>query len=73
MTAALATAFFLSVAWLIVVAIAATLDGKVGRIGDALAGRVPPPVAPVMARYSLRYSLRRSQRAVMRPRLRAAA
>ena len=73
MTAALATAFFLSMAWLVVVAIAATFEGKGGRIRDALAGRVQQPVAPVIARYSLRYPLRRPQRAVMRPRLRAAA
>ena len=73
MTAALATAFFLSMAWLIVVAIAATLEGKGSRIRDALAGRLPQPVVPVVARFSLRYPLRRPQRAVMRPRLRAAA
>lgn len=73
MTAALATAFFLSAAWLVIVALAATFEGKGSRIRDALAGRVPQPVSPVTARFSLRYPLRRPQRAVMRPRLRAAA
>ena len=73
MTAALATAFFLSAGWLIIVALASTLEGKIERIRDALAGRVPRPVVPVNARFSLRYPLRRPQRVVMRPRLSAAA
>ena len=73
MTAALATAFFLSVAWLMIVAMAAAFEGKGRRFRDALAGRIPQAVAPVRARFSLRYPLRRPQRAVMRPRLRAAA
>ncbi len=73
MTAALATAFFLSAAWLVVVALATTVEGKGRRIRDALAGRAPQPVAPVFARFSLRYPLRRTQRVVMRPGLRAAA
>ena len=73
MTAALATAFFLSAAWLMIVALASTLEGKGGRIRDALAGRVPRPIVPVNARFSQRYPLRRPQRVVMRPRLSAAA
>lgn len=73
MTAALATATFLSIAWLAIVTIAATFEGRVGRFRDALAGRAPVRYAPVAARFSLRYPLRRPQRAVMRPRLRAAA
>lgn len=73
MTAALATAFFLSVAWLIIVALAATFEGRGRQVRDALAGRLPRPVPQVTARYALRYPLRRPQRAVMRPRLRAAA
>lgn len=73
MTAALATAAFLSIAWLAMVAMAATFEGRSGRFRDALAGRAPRRLAPVAARFSLRYPLRRPQRAVMRPRLRAAA
>lgn len=73
MTAALASAFFLSIAWLIIVALAATIDGKGQRIRDALAGRMPRPLSPVEARFSHRYPLRRPQRAIIRPRLRAAA
>lgn len=73
MTAAFATAFFLSAAWLVIVALAATFEGKGRRIADALAGRVPQPVNVATTRFSLRYPLRRPQRAVMRPRLRAAA
>lgn len=73
MTAALATAFFLSIAWLVIVALAATFEGRGNRVRDALAGRVRRASPAVTARYSQRYPLRRAQRAVMRPRLRAAA
>ena len=73
MTAALATAFFLSIAWLTVVAIASTFEGKGRRFRHALAGRIEQPVAPVTARFAARYPVRRPQRAVMRPRMRAAA
>ncbi|WP_118857181.1 hypothetical protein [Sphingomonas mesophila] len=73
MTFALATAFFLSIAWMIIVALAATFEGKGQRIRAALTGRVPQPLPPVHARFALRYPLRRAERAVMRPRMRAAA
>ena len=73
MIAALATAFFLSVGWLVVVAIAATFEGKGQRFSEALAGRARKPIAPVAARFSLRYPHRRPQRVTVRPRLRAAA
>ena len=73
MTAALATAFFLSICWLVLVALAATLEGKGRRFREALAGRAPQAGTPVRVRFSQRYPLRRPQRAVMQPRLRAAA
>ena len=73
MTFALATAFFLSIAWLTVVALAATFEGKVLRIGDALAGRTPQYIPPLTVRLSARYAPRRAQRPISQPRLRAAA
>lgn len=73
MTAALATAFFLSVSWLVLVAIAATFEGRGRRLRDVLAGRLPAAITPVVARFSPRYPVRRPQRVTVRPRLRAAA
>ena len=73
MTFALATAFFLSIAWLTVVALAATFEGKASRIADALAGRAPTVIPPLTVRLTTRYAPRRTQRPLTQPRLRAAA
>ncbi|QIK96040.1 hypothetical protein G7076_05855 [Sphingomonas sp. HDW15A] len=73
MTMALGTVFFLSIAWLTVVAMAATLEGKASRIRAALAGRPVEAIPPLTIRLSSRYPQRRAQRSVSPPRLRAAA
>jgi hypothetical protein len=73
MTMALGTVVFLSIAWLTIVAIAATLEGKTSRIRSALAGRHAETFAPVTVRLTSRYPQRRSQRRLSPPRLRAAA
>lgn len=73
MTMAFGTAFFLSIAWLTVVVLAATLEGKISRIRSALAGRPHETIPPLTVRLSSRYPQRREQRKLSPPRLRAAA
>ena len=73
MTFALATAFFLSIAWLTIVALAATFEGRTSRIADALAGRTSQVIPPLTVRLTSRYAPRRGQRPVTQPRMRAAA
>ena len=73
MTMALGTAFFLSIAWLTVVALAATIEGKLSRIRSALAGRTVESFPPLTVRLTSRYPQRRAQRRFSPPRLRAAA
>ena len=73
MTMALGTAFFLSIAWLTVVALAATVEGKTSRIRAALAGRTVDPLPPLTVRMTSRYPQRRAQRRFSPPRLRDAA
>ncbi len=58
MTFALVTALFLAAAWLAVQAIAASLDGKTGRILSALRGELPAQSIPVTVRVSQRYAPR---------------
>lgn len=73
MTMAFGTAFFLSIAWLSVVALAATLDGRMSRIRSALAGRPHETIPPLTVRLTSRYPQRRAQRKLSPPTLRAAA
>jgi len=73
MTMALGTAFFLSIAWLTIVALAATFEGKLSRIRAALAGRPVETFPPLTVRTTSRYPQRRAQRPLSPPRLRAAA
>lgn len=73
MTMAFGTAFFLFIAWLTVVALAATFEGKVSRIRSALAGRPHETVPPLSVQMTSRYPQRRAQRKLSPPRLRAAA
>ena len=73
MTIALATAFFLSIAWLTVVALAATFEGKTFRIRQAFAGHPVVTYPPLTMRLSARYPTRRAQRPLSRAKLRAAA
>ena len=72
MTAALITIMFLASAWIAIVALAGTVEGRLGRIGAALRRHQPAArlamTVPVRARYSPR-----RQRAVARSQLRAAA
>ena len=73
MTMALGTAFFLSIVWLTVVALAATVEGKLSRIRAALAGQPDEVFPPLTVLLTSRYPQRRAQRRVSPPRLRAAA
>lgn len=73
MTMAFGTAFFLSIAWLTVVALAATFEGRMSRICSALAGRPHETIPPLSVRLTSRYPQRRVQRKLSPPRLRAAA
>ena len=73
MTMALGTAFFLSIAWLTIVALASTIEGKASRIRAALAGRPSETFPPLTVRLTSRYPQRRGQRRLSPPRLRAAA
>ena len=74
MIAALATIAFLAAAWAAILAIAASLEDNLGKVGAALHGQAPA-LQPQLAsfRISPRYPQARSQRARARPALRAAA
>lgn len=72
MTAALVTLMFLATAWIGIVVMAGSIEGRLARIDAALRGQEPADrlamTVPVRARYSPR-----RERPVARPRLRAAA
>ncbi|WP_310468279.1 hypothetical protein [Sphingomonas sp.] len=76
MIAALATLIFLATLWLVVVALADTLDGNFAKIAAALAGRslasrIQP--TPVALRVRQRVSARQQRTLRAEPQLRAAA
>lgn len=74
MIAAIATIAFLAAAWAAIVAVAGSLEGSLGKIGQALRGQtVLPSPAPVAVRISQRFPSGRSQRVRARPAMRAAA
>ena len=74
MIAAIATIAFLAAAWAAIVALSASFEESLVKIGNALRGEsVIPTPAPIALRVSQRYPAGRSQRARARPAIRAAA
>lgn len=74
MIAVIATIAFLAAAWAAIVAVSASLEHSVGKIGSALRGHsVLPAPAPIALRVSQRYPSDRSRRVRARPAIRAAA
>lgn len=73
MTAAFVTLVFLVSGWIAVVALAASLDGRLARIGAALRRHAPADRLAMNVPVRARYVARRPRAAVGRPRLRAAA
>ncbi len=74
MIAALATIAFLAAAWAAIVAVSASLEDSIGKIGSALRGQsVLPAPTPIALRVSQRYPSGRLQRVRARPAIRAAA
>lgn len=76
MIAPLATIIFLSTMWLVVVALARTIEESGSSIGAALAGRSHlsrPPVAHAQVRINYRGQARMQRPVRVTPRLRAAA
>ena len=74
MIAAIATIVFLAAAWAAIVAIAASLEINLAKVGAALRGEAPA-LAPtrVAGRVSQRYPTARSLRVRPQPSMRAAA
>ena len=73
MIAALATAAFLTAAWVAIVSIAGSIEGSMAKIEAAFRGQPPLLTAAPALRVSQRYPQARPQRVQARPAMRAAA